>query len=107
MVVSENATVYFQAIDGNGHVVQTMRSWSTLMPGETFSCVGCHAYDSSAASAKANTLALQKGVAKLQPFYDVSGRGFSFPKTIQPIVAETSIETVPWSMRAVASAVQG
>ncbi len=84
--VPARTPIYFQAIDGNGHVVQTMRSWSTLMPGETFSCVGCHAYDSSAASAKANTLALQKGVAKLQPFYDVSGRGFSFPKTIQPIL---------------------
>ena len=84
--VPARTPVYFQAIDGNGHVVQTMRSWSTLMPGETFSCVGCHAYDSAAASAKANTLALQKGVAKLQPFYDVSGRGFSFPKTIQPIL---------------------
>ena len=32
----------FQALDHNGHVVQTMRSWATLQPGETFGCVGCH-----------------------------------------------------------------
>ena len=84
--VPARTPVYFQAIDGDGHVVQTMRSWSTLMPGETFSCTGCHSYESTAPSANASTLALKKGVAKLQPFYDVSGRGFSFPKTIQPIL---------------------
>jgi len=40
--VPARTPVYFQAIDAQGHVVQTMRSWSTLMPGEVFDCVGCH-----------------------------------------------------------------
>ena len=32
--------LYFQALDENGRVVQTMRSWSTLQPNEVQSCVG-------------------------------------------------------------------
>ena len=34
--------VYFQLLDKNGCCVQTMRSWATLMPGESQGCVGCH-----------------------------------------------------------------
>ena len=33
--ISENG--YFQALDGKGHAVQTMRSWVTVQPGETVS----------------------------------------------------------------------
>ena len=34
--------IYFQAIDEQGRAIQTMRSWPTLQPGESISCVGCH-----------------------------------------------------------------
>jgi len=34
--------VYFQLLDERGFCVQTMRSWSTLMPGEFNACIGCH-----------------------------------------------------------------
>jgi hypothetical protein len=84
--VPARTPVYFQAIDADGHVVQTMRSWSTLMPGETFSCIGCHESKNESVAARATTLALRAGVKPLRPFYDVSGEGFSFPKTIQPIL---------------------
>jgi hypothetical protein len=79
--------VYFQAIDANGHVVQTMRSWSTLMPGEVLSCIGCHEDKNSAVPPRQRqALALKAGIRPLQPFYDVSNRGFSFPQIIQPIL---------------------
>ena len=32
--VPARTPVYFQAVDSRGHVAQTMRSWSTLLPGE-------------------------------------------------------------------------
>ena len=83
--VPARTPVYFQAIDGNGHVVQTMRSWSTLMPGEVFGCIGCHEDKNEAVPGKTGTMALKKGVQPLQPFYDITGQGFSFPKVIQPI----------------------
>jgi hypothetical protein len=40
--VPARTPVYFQAIDQQGHMAETMRSWSTLQPGENNSCVGCH-----------------------------------------------------------------
>jgi hypothetical protein len=40
--VPARTPVYFQVIDSTGYCIASMRSWSTLMPGETFSCVGCH-----------------------------------------------------------------
>jgi hypothetical protein len=78
--------VYFQILDAKGHTIQSMRSWSTLQPGETFSCVGCHENKSQASPATAKTtLALAGGPRDLEPFYGPP-RGFSFPKEIQPIL---------------------
>jgi len=78
--------VYFQVLDAKGHAIQTMRSWSTLMPGETFSCVGCHESKNDAPLAGEKTsLAMQRGVRDLDPFYGPE-RGFSFRKEIQPIL---------------------
>jgi len=84
--------VYFQAIDANGHVVQTMRSWSTLQPGETFSCVGCHESRLEAPSIAARSIASRKGPQPLSPFYDVpADSGFSYTKVIQPILDKNCV----------------
>ncbi|MBI5388224.1 MAG: hypothetical protein HZA90_26465 [Verrucomicrobia bacterium] len=79
--------VYFQALDDQGRAVQTMRSWTTLQPGENQSCVGCHESKNTAplAANYGATLALQAGPQTLVPFY-APPRGFSFPKEIQPIL---------------------
>ena len=77
--------VYFQAVDERGYVVQTMRSWSTLQPGENASCVGCHESKNSVPNPYRLSLAQQRPPAKLDPFYGPP-RGFSFPKEIQPIL---------------------
>jgi hypothetical protein len=84
--VPARTPVYFQALDAQGHVVQTMRSWSTLMPGEVFGCIGCHESKNETVVARPVTLALQAGLQPLEPVYDVTGRGFSFPQMIQPIL---------------------
>ena len=81
-----NLPVYFQILDQHGSMIQTMRSWSTLMPGENNACVGCHE-DKSATPIRSNamSMALQKGAQALAPF-DGPARGFSFAKEIQPIL---------------------
>jgi hydrazine synthase alpha subunit-like protein len=81
--VPARTPVYFQAIDHNGHVAQTMRSWATLQPGEAFGCVGCHEtkYDTPVLQA---SLASKTGPQELTPFYG-SPRPFSYPKEVQPI----------------------
>ncbi len=40
--VPANCEIYFQALDENGVVVQSMRSGTALRPNENLSCVGCH-----------------------------------------------------------------
>lgn len=78
--------VYFQLLDKDGRLVQTMRSWTTIQPGENASCVGCHEHKNSAPVADLPLkMALQSGPKKLNAFCS-QPRGFSFPVDIQPIL---------------------
>lgn len=83
--VPAHTPVYFQALDKKGHAVQTMRSWSTLQPGETFSCIGCHENKSGVPPNRTTTSAMKAGPQSLEAFYGPP-RGFSFNKEIQPIL---------------------
>ncbi|MGH2270530.1 hypothetical protein ACQ9LF_01885 [Anaerohalosphaeraceae bacterium U12dextr] len=84
--VPARTPVYFQALDAKGYAVQTMRSWSTLQPGEISSCIGCHSENKQAAPLlhKASQ-AMRAGVQPLQPT-DGPVEGFSFIKRVQPIL---------------------
>ncbi|HIJ52657.1 MAG TPA: hypothetical protein HPP66_05825 [Planctomycetes bacterium] len=101
--VPARTPVYFQALDEKGHAVQTMRSWSTLQPGETFSCIGCHENKNETPALSRQTLALKTGSQFLKPFYGPP-RGFSFNTEIQPILdrncvkCHTGRETEPLSL---------
>ena len=78
--------VYFQVIDQKGHAIQTMRSWSTLMPGERFSCGGCHEHKNTAPLPDRHlSLAMRRGPRALKPL-GTPGRGFSFPREVQPVL---------------------
>lgn len=86
--VPARTPVYFQALDAKGRAVQTMRSWSTLQPGETASCVGCHDSKNTAPApviAGTTTLALRHPPRKIDPFHGPP-RGFSFAREVQPIL---------------------
>ena len=85
--VPARVPVYFQALDEKNHALQTMRSWSTLQPGENQSCVGCHEHKNTAPPVPRHgaTLALKAGPQALEPFYGPP-RGFSFAREIQPIL---------------------
>ena len=48
--VPANTPLTVQPLDAQGKAVQLMRSWMTAMPGETLSCVGCHAPSSAVPS---------------------------------------------------------
>jgi hypothetical protein len=87
--VPARTPVYFQVLDGKNHAVQTMRSWSTLQPGESFSCVGCHESKNAAPPRLSRlTLAMKAGPQDLAPFHRDSetAPGFSFEREIQPIL---------------------
>lgn len=77
--------LYFQLLDKDNHVVQTMRSWATLMPNERFSCIGCHEDKKTAPlNPSHKTIAFTKGAEKLKDFYG-RPRAFSFIHEVQPI----------------------
>ena len=77
--------LYFQALDEKGQMVQTMRSWVTLQPGESVSCVGCHEHKNTSPPSTTFSRAMEAGPQKLTPFYGPP-RGFSFIKEVQPIL---------------------
>ncbi len=104
--VPSDTPIYFQLLDKDGCVVQTMRSWSTLMPGETFSCVGCHEDKNTAPLTTGKvTEAMKKGVQTLQPDlwmaameeytgfdpYKDDGIGFSYTDTVQEIFDKSCV----------------
>jgi hypothetical protein len=91
-IVPARTPVYFQTLDANGYAVQTMRSWSTLQPGETFSCVGCHEEKNQSPPTDTRiTLAMQAGPQLLEPSHG-SPAGFSFPKLVQPILDQHCVQ---------------
>ncbi|MBP7637008.1 MAG: hypothetical protein KBA18_03970 [Kiritimatiellae bacterium] len=60
--------VYFQLLDARGRMVQNMRSWTMVLPGETFGCVGCHEDKNSTTSDRIYTAAaLKKAPQRLRP----------------------------------------
>lgn len=83
--VPSRRPLYFQALDSNNRVVQTMRSWSTLQPGEAQSCVGCHEHKNSVpVSSHPVSIAMEKGVQGIEP-EGMGERNFSYIKEVQPI----------------------
>ena len=83
--VPARTPLYFQALNEKGQMVQSMRSWMTLQPGETVSCVGCHEHKNTSPPVTRLSRAMLTGPQKLEPFYGPP-RGFSFIREVQPIL---------------------
>ena len=91
--VPANTFVYFQALDAEGKMVQSMRSGAYLQPGEKYGCVGCHENRvGEAAPVTAKPLAMQRAPSKLDGSYNLAGleKGtpphfYSFQREVQPV----------------------
>ncbi|MDR3181992.1 MAG: hypothetical protein LBT89_03580 [Planctomycetaceae bacterium] len=91
--VPARTPLYFQLLNDRGETVQTMRSWSTLQPGERQNCFGCHEDKNATKNnplsrgGAMRTLALRKAPKKPVPLEDVDpNSGFSYKKSVQPIL---------------------
>ena len=82
--VPADTPVAVQALDADGKAVQWMRSWFTLMPGETQSCVGCHERTGDVAGPQV-AAALARPSADLSPWRGPP-RGFGFGREVQPVL---------------------
>ncbi|MAG58963.1 MAG: hypothetical protein CMJ83_21965 [Planctomycetes bacterium] len=85
-VVPARVPIYFQALDGDGLAIQSMRSNTYLHRGERLTCVGCHERRSSAPPLTARPpSALKRPPVAIQP--DVEGSfPLTFPRLVQPVV---------------------
>jgi hypothetical protein len=88
-VVPARTPVYFQVLDSMGYCIATMRSWSTLMPGEQFPCVGCH--ESKTESPNPGQIALAGAPKPLEQTLGIEGKHFKYGEMIQPILDKNCI----------------
>ena len=82
--VPANTPVAVQPLDSEGKALQLMRSWYTAMPGEVFSCVGCHETQNSTPPTR-QTVASRRKPSEITPWYGPA-RGFSFKREVQPVL---------------------
>ncbi len=75
--------LFLQLVDKDGRMINTMRSWATLMPGERWDCVGCHEDKNEAPPDFTSKAKTPKPLEKPLGF---EGKPMSFPKIIQPIL---------------------
>jgi hypothetical protein len=62
--------VYFQLLDEKGRMVQNMRSWTMVLPGELSACVGCHEDKRSTLTDRNPvSIAMTKAPQKIKPFF--------------------------------------
>ena len=87
--VPANRPIAIQPLDKDGNALQLMRSWLTVMPGETQSCVGCHEGQGMSPTSKP-ALAARKRPSEIKKFLgDV--RGYSFVRDVQPVLDKNCI----------------
>lgn len=79
--------LYFQLLDKDKKMIQSMRSGVSLMPGETNGCIGCHEDRLSIPQALARQpIALKKAPQKLTGWQGKAPVNFSFMEQVQPIL---------------------
>ncbi len=78
--------LYFQALDRDGRLVQSMRTFVQAAPGTTRSCIGCHEHRSTAPSARAATPpGPGRPPERLRP--ESWGSGYlDYPTMVQPVL---------------------
>jgi len=59
--------LHFQLLDGDHRALQTMRSFTGVMPGERRGCLGCHELHSTTPQPEAASIALARGPQKITP----------------------------------------
>ncbi|MGL4944415.1 MAG: DUF7402 domain-containing protein [Thermoguttaceae bacterium] len=91
--VPARTPVYFQLLDKNGCVVQSMRSWSTLQPNETFGCIGCHENKTATLYNRPQNVGVGEKTTLRNLTQLISPEhGFSFVRNVQPILDKYCVE---------------
>ncbi len=86
--VPAGRAVYLQALDADGRLIQSMRTFVQAAPGTTRSCIGCHEHKYSTTAALEGLSDLMgREPSQLQP--ESWGSGFlDYPSMVQPVLDE-------------------
>ena len=77
--------VFLQALDAEGRIVQSMRTFVQAAPGTTRSCIGCHEHKYSTTASAGPPEILGRTPNKLQP--ESWGSGYvDYPSMVQPVL---------------------
>jgi len=88
--IPSGVPVFFQALDARGLAVQTMRSLTYVLPGQTLSCIGCHESRDQAPPPGGRPLAVQAGPSKLTPGPEGSWP-LRFDRLVQPVLEKRCV----------------
>jgi hypothetical protein len=77
--------MHFQLLDEHHRTIHTMRSFTSVMPGEQRGCVGCHEAQTLSPPRK-RTIAMSKPPAKLKPYAIGPHYSLGYERDIQPIL---------------------
>jgi len=87
-VVPAGRFVYFQLLDEHDMMIHSMRSGTTVQPGETVGCVGCHESRLTSVPKLAGPgsvpLAMRRPPSPIEPWYGPP-RNFSYTSEVQPV----------------------
>ena len=96
-VVPADRFIYFQALDKDKMMVQSMRSGTLVRPGETQGCIGCH--ENRLAPPPAGNkvpLAMQRPPSRIEPWYNaktVNGSpAFNYYTEVQPVFDKSCVQ---------------
>ncbi|MCX5656347.1 MAG: hypothetical protein NTY65_17055 [Planctomycetota bacterium] len=85
--VPSDRFVYFQLLDENGMMVQSMRSGTMVQSGERAGCIGCHDERRTAApAARDQPLAFRRAPSRIENWYGPP-REFGFMAEVQPVLS--------------------
>ena len=91
-IVPSMTPIQLQALDAEGKAVLTMRSFVYLQPGEARSCIGCHEPSGTAPSARPPMAAMRPPV-EIESVEGIEyASGFSYPRTVQPVLDRYCID---------------
>ena len=83
--------VFFQALDGTGVAVQTMRTLTYVMPGQTLACIGCHENREASPPPAQLALAAAREPSPISPGPDGSWP-LRFDRLVQPVLDRQCVE---------------
>ena len=89
--VPSGVSVFFQALDSEGMAVQTMRSLTYVMPGQTLSCVGCHESREQSPPPATRPLALLRGPSHITPGPE-GAWPLRFDRLVQPVLDRACVQ---------------